>query len=319
MRTEELPYTANDVRTGRVLLALAAIAYGISCFLQRDFPSYWQPFPENMPLRQPLAFLSAGLLVLSGAGLFFHRTIRSAAATLAVLFFLFTGSWLSLFAERPGTIWLGFCENLAVAAGAAAIWASDAAQSGSRRWFGTAAARIVYGCCSLIFGLAHFIAIDATASMVPAWLPGTGYFWAAVTGVGHLAVGAALLVNRLAIPATRVGGLMYLIFAALSWLPGAVTHPDQWLRWAGLSISVLLAGAVWAVGDYLLIARRSGMDRELESGRKPAVKRPLPAARGQRERRGASVSLSRNVEYTAANDSHCRQSPALPLPRQLWN
>jgi hypothetical protein len=68
MRIEELLYKANDARAGRHLLALATIAYGISCFLQRDFPIYWQPFPESMPLRQPLAFLSAGLLVLSGVG-----------------------------------------------------------------------------------------------------------------------------------------------------------------------------------------------------------------------------------------------------------
>jgi uncharacterized membrane protein len=262
MRIEELLHKTNDVRAGRVVLALATIAYGISCFLQRDFPVFWQPFPENMPLRQPLAFLSAGLLVLSGAGLLFHRTIRPSALTLAVLFFLFTGSWLLQFAERPGTIWLGFCENLAVAAGAAAIWAGDSAQSRGRHWFGPGVARFVYGCCSLIFGLAHFVAIDKTASGIPAWVPGTAYFWAAFTGVCHLAVGAALLVNRLAVPATRLAAFMYVIFAAIMWLPGAVTHPDQWLRWAGASISIALAGAVWAVGDYLLSAKRSGMGRD---------------------------------------------------------
>jgi uncharacterized membrane protein len=178
--------------------------------------------------------------------------------TLAVLFFLFTGSWLSHFAERPGTIWLGFCENLAVATGAAAIWARDAGQMRRLHWFGPESARFVYGCCSLIFGLAHFIAIDGTASMIPAWLPGTTHFWAAFTGVCHLAVGAALLVNRLAIPATRLAALMYLVFAAIIWLPGAVTHPDQWLRWAGTAITVVLASAVWAVGDYLLSARLIG-------------------------------------------------------------
>jgi uncharacterized membrane protein len=241
-----------------VLLALATIAYGISCFLQRDFPVFWQPFPQSMPLRQPLAFLSAGLLVLSGAGLLFHRTIRRAALTLAILFILFTGSWLSLFAERPGTLWLGFCENLAVAAGAAAIWARDRAQLRGPHWAGPAA-RIVYGCCSLIFGLAHFVAIDKTASGIPAWLPGSAHFWAAFTGACHLAAGAALLVNRLSVPATRLAAFMYFIFAAIMWLPGAVTHPDQWLRWAGASITIVLAGAVWAVGDYLLSERSGGM------------------------------------------------------------
>jgi uncharacterized membrane protein len=266
-RIEELLHKANDAPAGRALLALATIAYGISCFLQRDFAIFWQPVPENMPFRQPLAFVSAGLLALSGATLFFYRTFRPAALTLAVLFVVYTGSWLSQFAARPGTIWLGFCENLAVAVGAAAIWARDQAQLQGRHWLGPAAARSVYGCCSLIFGLAHFVAIDKAASGIPAWLPGTAHFWAAFTGVSHLAVGAALLVNRLAVPATRLAALMYIIFAAIMWLPGAVTHPEQWLRWAGASITVILAGAVWAVGDYLLIAR----PRACPTGREPLI------------------------------------------------
>jgi uncharacterized membrane protein len=266
MRIQELLYKANSAAAGKTLLALATIAYGISCFLQRDFPIFWQPFPEHMPLRQPLAFVSASLLVLSGTGLFFDRTSRPAASTLAILFFLFTGSWLSQFAERPGTIWLGFCENLAVAVGAAAIWARDQARTHRRPWSGTAAARIVYGCCSLIFGLAHIVAIDKAVNGIPAWLPGTAYFWAAFTGVCHLAVGAALLVNRLAVPATRLASLMYVMFAAIMWLPGAVSHPDQWLRWAGAAISVALAGAVWAVGDYLLSERRAVVARNPRAG-----------------------------------------------------
>jgi uncharacterized membrane protein len=247
-----------DAYAGRALLALATIAYGIACFLQRDFAIFWQPFPESMPLRQPLAFVSAGLLVLSGAALLFDRTVRPAALTLAVLFFVYTGSWLAHFAERPGTMWLGFCENLAIAAGAAAVWARVPAHTQGRYRHGPAAVRFVYGCCSLIFGLAHFVAIDKTAGGIPAWLPGTAHFWAAFTGVCHLAVGAALIVNRLALPATRLAALMYLIFAAIMWLPGAVTHPDQWLRWAGASITVILAGAVWSVGDYLLSASKAG-------------------------------------------------------------
>jgi uncharacterized membrane protein len=255
MRIEEPPGTMNAAPAGRVLLALATIAYGISCFLQQDFPVFWQPFPEAMFLRQPLSFLSAGLLVLSGGGLLFHRTIPLAALTLATHFFLFTGSWLSQFAERPGTIWLGFCENLAVSAGAAAIWARDRARPRGRHWVGTSA-RVVYGCCSFIFGLAHFVAIDQTASGIPAWLPGSAHFWAAFTGACHLAVSAALLVNRLSVLATRLAAFMYFIFAAIMWLPGAVTHPDQWLRWAGAAITMVLAGAVWAVGDYLLGERR---------------------------------------------------------------
>jgi hypothetical protein len=44
---------------------------------------------------------------------------------------------------------------------------------------------------------------------------------------------------------------MYLCFAAFAWLPGALTHPTQWLRWAGLAITLVMLAALWLVGDYL--------------------------------------------------------------------
>ncbi|QAY78382.1 hypothetical protein [Sphingosinicella sp. BN140058] len=249
MRFEQRIRAAEQRELGHWILGIATIFYGVACFLQRDFAIFWQPVPESLPLRQPLAFLSAGLLVLSGAGLLFRRTMRAAAMIQILLFLAYVAAFLANIAEQPGTIWLGVCENLAVAVGAATIWMRTSAHAPARSRL--VAVRIVYGVCSVVFGLAHFIAIDGTAGMVPEWLPGSGRFWAGFTGLCHLAVAAALFANRLAIPATRLAGLMYLGFAALCWLPGAITHPDQWLRWAGLGISLAMMGAVWLVGDLL--------------------------------------------------------------------
>ena len=81
-------------------------------------------------------------------------------------------------------------------------------------------------------------------------------FWALFTGAGHLAVAIALIVDRLAVLATRLGSLMYLCFAAFAWLPGAVTHPNQWLRWAGTAITLVMLSALWLVGDYLRLSRQ---------------------------------------------------------------
>ncbi|PSJ40415.1 DoxX family protein [Allosphingosinicella deserti] len=249
MRIEQRIRAAEQRDLGKWILGIATIGFGAACFLQRDFTSFWQPVPQSLPLRQPLAFLSAGLLVLSGAGLFFRRTMGPAALIQILLFLGYVAAWLSHIADRPGTIWLGVCENLAVAVGAATIWMRTPPRSPAP--LGVAAVRITYGICSVVFGVAHFIAIDGTASMVPNWLPGSGRFWAAFTGLCHLAAGAALFANRLALPATRLAGLMYLGFATLCWLPGAITHPDQWLRWAGIAISLAMMGAVWLVGDLL--------------------------------------------------------------------
>jgi uncharacterized membrane protein len=231
------------------MLGFSTLCFGIACFLQRDFTIFWQPVPESLPFRQPLAFLSAALLVLSGAGLFVSRVRRIAAITQICLFLAYAVSWLSTF--RSVQPWLGIAEHLAIVTGAATIWARLAPEKAYAWHFSPAVARIVYGCCSIIFALAHVVALKGTMSMVPAWMPGDAMFWALFTGAGHFAVAVALIVDRMAVLATRMASLMYLCFAAFAWLPGAVTHPDQWLRWAGTAITLAMLAAVWLVGDYL--------------------------------------------------------------------
>lgn len=248
----------DDPWLGARMLGFSTICFGVACFLQRDFTMFWQPFPESMPFRQPLAFLSAALLVLSGVGLFFSRTRQLAAITQIFLFLAYAASWLSVF--RSVQPWLGIAEHLATVTGAATIWARLSPDS-ARRWhFGPAVARIAYGCCAIVFGLAHVVALEGTMSMVPAWMPGDAIFWALFTGAGHLAAGIALIVDRLAVLATRLASLMYLCFAAFAWLPGAVTHPDQWLRWAGTAITLVMLSALWLVGDYLRASRQTNVE-----------------------------------------------------------
>ena len=242
----------NHPKGGVILLGLAAIMYGIACFLQRDFAIYWQPAPQDMPFRLPLAYLSAGLLVVGGAGLLITRTVRAAAMLLLLLFLLYDAGYLwVLIHEGLEKSLLGLAEQSSVVIGSWAILLRTRAGGSAA----TAAARIGFGICSIIFALAHFIGFKITASMVPTWMPGGQLFWAIATGVGHLAVGLALIGNRLAIPATRLGALMYSAFALLTWMVPAFMHPTEWLRWAGVAISLCMAGALLLVGD-LLAARR---------------------------------------------------------------
>lgn len=239
---------------GVTFLAVAAVVYGIACFLQGDFVIFWQPVPQSLPWRQPLAYLSAVLLVLGGAGLLIARTLRPAAMILLVLFALYDACYLLKLVGPPVSpaALLGLAEQSSVVVGSWAILLRMRADGLA----GVTTARIVFGICSLLFALAHFLALKATAKMVPIWIPGGQVFWAITTGVGHLAVGLALIANRLAVPATRLGGFMYLCFALFSWLPGAMMHPMEWFRWAGVGISLCMAAALWLVGD-LLAARNA--------------------------------------------------------------
>jgi len=240
--------------SGVTFLGVAAIAYGVSCLLQGDFATPWQPAPDGLPLRQPLAYLSAGLLVLGGAGLLMERAKRSAAIILLVLFGVYDAGYMLQLVLPPHNrhAILGLAEQTSVVVGSWAILLRMQSSGAAR----VTIARIVFGICSLLFAIAHLLGVKPTAQMVPEWMPGGQVFWAIATGVGHLAVGLGLIANRLAVPATRLGALMYVCFALFVWLIGAVTHPTEWLRWAGVAISLCMAAALWLVGD-LLAARKA--------------------------------------------------------------
>lgn len=249
MQVQKTLRRLDEAALGTAFLGVAAILYGIACFLQGEFHDFWQPVPENLPLRQPLAYLAAGVLVAGGSGLLAPRTLRPAAMLLLLLFALYAACYLRLLVGPPfnTSALLGLAEQLAVVVGASIVLL-QARGSGPA---GATIARITFGICSLVFGLAHFMAPVQTGNMVPEWLPGSQVFWAIATGAGHTAVGMGLIANRFAVPATQLGALMYICFVLFAWLPGALTHPTQWLRWEGAAISLCMAAALWLVGDLL--------------------------------------------------------------------
>ena len=193
--------------------------------------------------------MSAGVLMVRGAGVLYARNSRPAAMILLTLFALYDACYLVQLVGPPAdpAALLGLAEQSSVVVGSWAILLRMRGDGSAR----LTTARIAFGVCSLLFALAHIAGLKPTAKMVPEWMPGGQVFWALATGVAHLAVGLGLIANRLAVPATRLGALMYVCFALLVWLPGAITHPTEWLRWAGVGISLCMAAALWLVGDLL--------------------------------------------------------------------
>src|SRR5688572_28040529 len=112
----------NDPKWGIAMMGFSTLGFGVACFLQGDFTIFRQPVPENFPFRQPLAFISAAALVLSGGGLLFSRTRQVAAIVQVGLFFSYALSWLSVLPQSIQP-WLGIAEHLAIVVGALTIWA----------------------------------------------------------------------------------------------------------------------------------------------------------------------------------------------------
>ena len=93
---------------------------------------------------------------------------------------------------------------------------------------------------------------------VPSWIPLGGYFWAAATGVAHLAAAIAILSGVWALLAARMAAIMYLGFGVIGWgrvvyaLPQLHVGPPQLhFAWGGLIITLVLAAAAWMVGDSI--------------------------------------------------------------------
>jgi uncharacterized membrane protein YphA (DoxX/SURF4 family) len=232
------------------LYAFGAILLGAVGILFRDFAMQWQPVPAGFPIRAPLAYVSGFLLMVGGAALLSRKAERAGAWLLTV----FLGLWtltLNLPAAIAGFMHIGAWNSPAEIAfmtmGGLALVSSHA---GALRATLARVARIVAGLSACVFGFAHFNYIDFTASMVPAWIPPNGVFWAWATGAGHLAAGLALVSGiRARLAATMLAGMMA-SFVVLLHLPRVVAAPDQHVEWIMLGISSMLAGAAWLLRKY---------------------------------------------------------------------
>jgi uncharacterized membrane protein YphA (DoxX/SURF4 family) len=245
---------------------LGAIALGVVGIIWGDFALQWQPVASWFPGRTVLAYVFAAALVLAGAGVNDlnpskrRREVVPGAAALAGLYavvvVLMHGP---LIFQRPTLVaaWSGAAEQMALVAGGLAAYAYLTraapwltARNSSRPDPGKVAVMMM-GLCLLVFGVAHFVYLDFTASMVPAWLPGSQRFWAAATGIGHLAAGVAFLTGVKARLAAFAVTAMFGSFSILVHLPLILTDPHAHLSWVMNAINLALTGAAWAVATYI--------------------------------------------------------------------
>ncbi len=235
---------------GRFVLGAGALGLGVISLLYADFAITWQPVPDLIPARSALAYASGSLLAASGAALIISRGARIAAAFLAA-FLTFWGIVLQAPRVLAGeeAAWLAPAEILAVAAGAWTLYWLGAAENEFR----TTAVRLGVHSFALtlpVFGVAHFLYIDFTASMIPAWIP-WHIFWAWFTGVGHVAAGLSILLG--VIP--RIGAMllaaMFSGFVLFLHAPRVIGDAGNRAEWHMLATALLLSGAAWIVASTL--------------------------------------------------------------------
>ena len=235
---------------GAIFLGLLGLASG-------DFATQWQRVGPNVPLREPLAYLTAIIELAAGLALLWRRTARAAALTLTAVYSVFTLLWVPSALQNLGnydTIGNVFEEFSLVAAGLVlcAIFSPPGSSIARRRPFFV----LLFGICPISFGIVHIIDMPGLLGAIPGWLPPSRMFWAYATTLGFFGAAVAILTGILAPLASRLLTAEIVIFEFLFWIPKVFPGQRNHFNWAGNAICIAIAGATWAVSDSICQAAK---------------------------------------------------------------
>jgi uncharacterized membrane protein YphA (DoxX/SURF4 family) len=230
----------------------AGIFLGVLGLVSGDFATSWQNVGPNIPLRVPLAYLTAALELAGGIALLWPRTARAGALTLTIVYSVFTLIWVPKALVNLGNydpIGNVFEEFALVAAGL--VLCATFSPAGSffarRRSFFV----LLFGICPISFGIVHIVDMPGLLGWIPAWLPPTKMFWAYATTLGFFGAAVAILSGIMAPLAARLLTAEIVIFELLIWIPNLYAAPHDHSNWSGNAISIALCGASWVVSDSI--------------------------------------------------------------------
>jgi len=103
--------------------------------------------------------------------------------------------------------------------------------------------RVLYALPFGIFGIFHLMQAKNFADMVPQAFPGSGVFWAYLTGVVFLLVAASLLSGRNVKQASLLLAFQLLVFILVIWIPGIRNPEMQQIAMVNLLKDTALIGA----------------------------------------------------------------------------
>lgn len=252
---------------GHILFAVGLMGVGVLSLGSGDFAYSWQPVPDWVIWRAGLARLSGLLLFAAGITLLTRRAARNSAIIMGVyLALLMFALHLPRVMLRPMDVgrWLGLCENLTLVCGGwilALAVSRHEPVSPVKLWSNPRLPQLLYAGACVVFGVSHFVYAEATAGMVPPWLPNRLGF-AYLTGAGHFTAGLAMLLGIVPALAGTLEASMITSFVLLLHIPGVLSDPNNRLQWTMLSVASALAGAAWLIAGSL----RRPISRERDSG-----------------------------------------------------
>ena len=241
---------------GHLIFAFSVIGLGAVGLARPDMVPLWSPVPAGIPGQKLILSLGALLSIGSGIGLLFQRTALVAARLLLGTLLL----WLLLFrlpnffhGSAFAACWSVFPLTLMLAATLVlCVWFADN-RDGKHLGFiggkaGLRTARGLYGLCLIFFGLAHFIDVKDTLSLIPHWLPGH-LFWAYFLGCTFIGAGLATLIGFCARLAVALSAFQIGLFLFVVWVPIVAAGSKGAFEWSETILNAALLAGAWVMSD----------------------------------------------------------------------
>jgi hypothetical protein len=236
---------------GRMVFGASAVLFGVIALMWYDADT-WQTLRRIWSL--PFGGIIGGCLmtaqIAGGIGMQFPRTARLAAIVLGVVYLLFSLACIPGILAAPAVYatYGSFFEQACLLCGAIALYASADANPGRALAFGRMA-RLGLGVCAISFTVSQILYLRVTSDLVPTWIPPSQMFWVIVTTIAFALAAIAILGNWRARLALRLMTLMLALFGLLVWVPRLIAHPEMHLNWSEFSLTLLITGSAWMVGD----------------------------------------------------------------------
>lgn len=250
------------------LFGIASALAGLFDLIWGEFEPAHQPiqaWSDHIPGISILARIAALWLILGGLALLVRPAARVGAASLAILYTIFCFFPLPRLISAPHylghdpAVYIGVlvsvAQQLIVLIAALLLWLFLAKRHSSSG--ATLPARVLFGLCSIDFGLGHFTNVSGTASMIPTWMPLGGSFWTVLTGLAFLLAGLAIISRILDVLAARLLGLMLFIFTLIVLLPRALAAPHAHVAWGSNAYNLTAVAAAWILSAWLETSRKA--------------------------------------------------------------
>jgi hypothetical protein len=242
--------STSSSNLGRYVFGVAALAFGVITLA-------WHGYNDGHELRY-IVYAAAAAQIFGGAAIQFRRSAKTGAAVLGAAYLVFALLCVPGIVAKPQIYnsWGNFFEQFSLVTGAAIVYARL-----SSPWSPETLDRIgrsFLGICAASFALEQAIYLDATAHLVPKWVPPSQMFWAVGTTVSFALAALALLTNRMALLAARLLTMMLVIFGLLVWVPLVISDPHNHTNWSENAETFAIAGAAWILADVLGEYRLNG-------------------------------------------------------------